>query len=118
GLGGGRLRAAAGGGRWEGARRAAGPRSSALPLPAGDVAVRVLPGPLDGWFDEASRQRSWQAAFSISVHSDRAGVRLTGPAVPSRRVEMLSDGLLPGAIQVPAGGQPNVLMGGGPTTDG
>ena len=43
---------------------------------------------------------------------------MTGPAVPSRRVEMLSDGLLPGAIQVPEGGQPIVIMGDGPTTGG
>src|SRR2546428_13722392 len=90
----------------------------ALPIPAGDVAVRVLPGPQDGWFDEASRQRFWQAAFSISVHSDRAGVRLTGPAVPARRGEMLSDGRLPGAIPGPEDGPPIVIMGDGPTTGG
>ena len=118
GLGGRRLRAGDAVGRGEGPRRSAVPHSMALPIPAGDVAVRVLPGPQDGWFDEASRQRFWQAAFSISVHSDRAGVRLTGPAVPARRVEMLSDGLLPGAIQVPEGGQPIVIMGDGPTTGG
>ena len=31
---------------------------------------------------------------------------------------MLSDGLLPGAVQVPAGGQPIVIMPDGPTTGG
>ena len=118
GAGGRRLRAGDALGRGEGPRRLAASSSISLEIPVEEAVVRVLPGPQDGWFDSASRERFWQAAFSISVQSDRAGVRLNGPAVPARRVEMLSDGLLPGAVQVPEAGQPIVIMPDGPTTGG
>ncbi len=51
---------------------------------------------------------------------DRLGYRLLeGPPLAHRaRAETLSDGLLPGAIQVPSGGQPIVIMPDGPTTGG
>ncbi len=50
---------------------------------------------------------------------DRLGYRLEGPPLAHRaRAETLSDGLLPGAIQVPSGDQPIVLMPDGPTTGG
>src|SRR2546427_12435530 len=52
------------------------------------------------------------------VQRTSAGFRLKCPAVPARRVEMLSDGLLPGAVQVPEAGQPIVIMPDGPTTGG
>ncbi len=50
---------------------------------------------------------------------DRLGYRLEGPSLAHRaQTELLSDGLLPGAIQVPSGGQPIVIMPDGPTTGG
>jgi len=52
------------------------------------------------------------------VQSDRAGIRLDGPAITRRQKEMLSDAMLPGAIQVPPDGKPIVILADGPTTGG
>jgi allophanate hydrolase subunit 2 len=53
------------------------------------------------------------------VHADRVGYRLDGPRLDHRAAaELLSDGLMPGAMQVPSGGQPIVIMADGPTAGG
>src|SRR3989475_6194703 len=118
GAGGRRLRAGDALGRGEGPRRFAASSSISLEIPVEEAVVRVLPGPQDGWFDRASRERFWQAAFSVSVQSDRAGVRLNGPAVPARRVGMLSDGLLSGAGGGAEGRRAVVSVAGGPPRGG
>lgn len=105
-------------GRGEGARRFAAPVSISLDTPEDGAIVRVIPGPQEAWFDEGARAQFWADGFRVGVHSDRAGVRLEGPAVRARRAAMLSDGMLPGAVQVPGSGQPIVIMADGPTTGG
>lgn len=106
-------------GRGEGAGRRAKVPLRELPVPADDVIVRAIPGPQANWFSEEGQARLWREAYRTTVASDRAGVRLEGPAISHRgAADILSDGMLPGAIQVPAGGQPIVIMPDGPTTGG
>ena len=88
-------------------------------LPGAEVTVRVIPGPQDEWLTEEARARLMREVFTVGLHSDRAGARLDGP--PLAHVmsgEFLSDGLLPGAIQIPSGGRPIVILQDGPTTGG
>lgn len=118
GAGGARLRAGDILGRGEKARRFPAPGAMALDIPRAEVVVRLIPGLQDAWFDEHARATFWDARFTVTANSDRAGTRLTGPAVRTQREEMLSDGMLPGAVQVPSGGQPIVIMPDGPTTGG
>jgi allophanate hydrolase len=68
----------------------------------------------------AEAQAVWLAgSFDVTVQRDRSGMRLRGPALGHRSsAEILSDGLLPGAVQVPAEGQPIVILADGPTTGG
>lgn len=87
-------------------------------VPQGEVAVRVIPGPQDMWFPEDGVDRFFRSTFRVSVRTDRAGIRLEGPAVSRDSREMPSDGMLPGAVQVPPDGQPIVIMADGPTTGG
>jgi allophanate hydrolase subunit 2 len=54
----------------------------------------------------------------VNATSDRRGLRLSGPAVTHARIELPSQGLLPGAIQVPPDGQPIILGWDGPVTGG
>jgi allophanate hydrolase subunit 2 len=55
----------------------------------------------------------------VSPQSDRSGYRLEGPQIPHAGPgEILSQGMIPGAVQVPPDGQPIVLMRDGPTTGG
>lgn len=82
-------------------------------------ALRVLPGAHWEAFDEASRQRLVQEVFQISPQSDRMGYRLSGPHLSlGKPREMLSEAASFGTIQVPAGGQPIILMADRQTTGG
>ncbi len=96
----------------------------ALPVPlrpavGRDCELRVVLGPQEDYFTDDAVAMLSREAFRISMEIDRLGYRLDGPSLPPRSAsELLSDGLLPGAIQVPAGGQPIVIMPDGPTTGG
>jgi KipI family sensor histidine kinase inhibitor len=117
-LGGVRLRAGDVLGRREAPTRFLTRRAPSLPIPATEATVRVIPGPQDGWFEREILAAFYRATFTVSVRSDRAGTRLDGPTVKGQRERMLSDGMVPGAVQVPSGGQPIVIMPDGPTTGG
>ncbi len=120
GVGGRRLQAGDVLGRGEGPRRFRRPvRPVHIPFPADELTVRVIAGPQEEWFSEAGRAMLLREPYRVSVRSDRAGTRLEGGGIAHRdRADILSDGILPGAIQVPAGGQPIVIMPDGPTTGG
>jgi biotin-dependent carboxylase-like uncharacterized protein len=85
-----------------------------VPVCASPWRLRVLWGPQDDHFSEEGRQVFATAAFSVSPDSDRTGIRLKGPAVerkPGLEESIISEGILPGAIQVPGDGQPIVILG-------
>jgi len=85
----------------------------------GACEVRVVLGPQEDYFTEDAVRALVEAPFQVSREFDRAGYRLDGPRLAHRaRAELLSDGLLPGALQVPSGGQPIVIMPDGPSTGG
>lgn len=87
--------------------------------PADTVTVRIRLGPRDDWFTEASIGTLVRAAYTVSPTSNRVGARLSGPAL-ERAVEgeLPSEGLVCGAVQVPADGQPLVFLADHPTTGG
>ncbi|MGE0815228.1 MAG: biotin-dependent carboxyltransferase family protein [Vicinamibacterales bacterium] len=81
------------------------------PAPPGPRPLRVLLGPQDGWFSAESRQAFFDGVFVVSPQSDRMGYRLEGPPlVPTRPSELISEPVAFGAIQVPSGGAPILLM--------
>ena len=80
--------------------------------------VRVVLGPQTGLFDDVALQTMLTQPYQVSPTSDRTGLRLAGPSLdragarsgaPAGK-EMISSGMALGAIQVPAGGQPIVLL--------
>lgn len=81
--------------------------------------IRAVLGPqLDAFTVEAAAALLGQP-FEVTARRDRSGMRLRGPELRhSGSPEILSDGVLPGAIQVPADGQPIVILADGPTTGG
>lgn len=108
----------------EGQRVASGPATGELTLvdhaPLRELAtvVRVVTGPRRDWFTD----RSWTALvrepWEVTATS-RVGVRLRGGAI--ERVddrELPSEGLVRGAIQVPPGGEPVIMLADHPTTGG
>jgi KipI family sensor histidine kinase inhibitor len=87
--------------------------------PSGPVLLRVVAGPQDDMFTEEARQRLERDVYEVGALSDRTGCRLQGPPLPHRdKGEILTDGMVPGCIQVPPDGQPIVMLADGPTTGG
>jgi len=74
------------------------------------VTLRVIPGYQQHSFSRIQQRLFFHNSFKVSDRCDRMGYRLTGPAVGSRIEGILSEGICLGAIQVPADGQPIVLM--------
>jgi antagonist of KipI len=57
--------------------------------------------------------------FSVTAASDRMGVRLQGPKLSAAAIpELLSEGVAPGTIQVPPGGNPILLLADAQTVGG
>jgi antagonist of KipI len=87
-------------------------KAPGLTLPTkGRALLRVVPGPQDHWFERDSLKTVAAVSFRISPSSNRMGYRLQGP--PLRRVhegELISEPVGLGAIQVPAAGEPILLM--------
>ena len=92
-----------------GARRRAARRRAPMTDP-----IRLLPGPATGL--EAIVAAEW----TVGASSDRVGLRLEGPAVDTRRspASCCRTASSWGAIQVPAGGAPIVLLADHQTTGG
>lgn len=100
-------------------RAGPGKRSEPPALPPGGITVRVILGPQDEWLTEEARAALLKEEYRTSLQSDRTGARLDGPVLAHRSAgAFLSDGVLPGAVQVPSGGRPIVIMPDGPTTGG
>jgi biotin-dependent carboxylase-like uncharacterized protein len=85
----------------------------------GSVALRYLVGPRSDWFTDESVRRLASDEFTVDQASNRIGLRLQGPKLERARPgELPSEGLVPGAIQVPADGRPILLLVDHPTTGG
>ena len=81
--------------------------------------VRGLPGPHRDRFDDEVFDRLQSAPYTIGTDSDRMGFRLSGPTLRSERdTSMISDATPLGVLQVPASGQPVLLMADRQTTGG
>jgi biotin-dependent carboxylase-like uncharacterized protein len=80
---------------------------------------RLHPGPRDNWFTGAALEQLLEAPWRVTTSANRVGIRLDGP--PLERVrddELLSEGLVTGALQVPPNGLPILLLNDHPTTGG
>ena len=83
------------------------------------ASIRVVLGPQADHFDAATTARFLASPWRVSPTSDRVGCRLEGePLRHAGPAEILSDGMVPGSIQVPPDGRPIVITADGPTTGG
>lgn len=81
-----------------------------LPRYDREPALEAIPGPHHGRLSKQSRSELWKAAFEVTRDADRMGFRLQGPELEVNGRELLSLGLTMGAVQLPPGGQPILLM--------
>jgi antagonist of KipI len=74
--------------------------------------LRFLRGADWTGFNASTLQRLTSEPFTVSPDSDRMGVRLTGPELPrADNVDLISEAVAPGTVQVPPSGQPILLLG-------
>ena len=74
------------------------------------ITVRVIPGYQQHHFSRLQQRRFFSHAYSVSDRCDRMGYRLEGPAIECEIEGILSEGICMGAVQIPADGQPIVLL--------
>lgn len=93
--------------------------TSIRPRYGDDVVARLVAGAHVGLLTAPSRDALAGATFRISSSSDRMGYRLEGTTLSLRQpVELLSEGVVFGTVQLPPGGSPIVLMADAQTTGG
>ncbi|PJK20432.1 biotin-dependent carboxyltransferase family protein [Mycolicibacterium goodii] len=87
--------------------------------PSGELRVRVVIGPREDWFTPTSIEVLMNAQYVVTTQSDRVGIRLAGPPlVWACDHELLSEGMVFGAIQVPPSGLPVIFLSDHPVTGG
>ncbi len=85
------------------------PETMGQPAPAGTV--RAMPGPEWDWFTDDAQRDFFSAGWEATLEADRMGVRLQGPVLTLVKPrEMISSAVNAGVVQVPASGQPIVLL--------
>jgi allophanate hydrolase len=81
--------------------------------------IRVVLGPQADYFSAEAIDTLLTSEYVISPQADRMGYRLQGPVLAHKGgYDIVSDGIVTGAIQVPGSGQPIVLMVDNQTTGG
>jgi antagonist of KipI len=72
--------------------------------------LHAVAGPHLARLAAPDREVFFTAQFTVSLDANRMGYRLEGPALDSSGEELLSFALTMGAVQLPAGGRPILLM--------
>jgi len=82
-------------------------------------AFRVILGPQRDFFTDAAVAIFLSSAYAVTRDADRMGMRLEGPELEhARGYNIVSDGIVTGAVQVPGNGLPIVLLADHQTTGG
>ena len=83
------------------------------------VTVRVILGPQEDYFTQKGIDTFLGTRYNVSGQSDRMGVRLEGTPIENKNgVDIISDGIAYGSVQIPASGTPIIMMADRQTTGG
>ncbi len=81
--------------------------------------VHVICGPQADMFTEKGMNTFFFSKYKVTLEADRMGCRLEGPLIEHKaKAEIVSDALIPGAIQVPKNGKPITILRDAQTTGG
>lgn len=84
-----------------------------VPRYLSDVLIRIIPGPQDNHFPSSSWNTFLTTPYKVTGHADRTGIRLAGAAIGTKtglKGSILSEGVVPGAIQIPGNDQPIIIL--------
>ena len=89
-----------------------------IPDPA-DPELRVILGPQAEAFTPEGIDTFLNSVYTLSDQADRMGYRMSGPVISHKAgADIISDGTVFGVVQVPADGNPIILMADRQTTGG
>ncbi|MCA0988532.1 biotin-dependent carboxyltransferase family protein [Guptibacillus algicola] len=106
------------------ARNAKGKRGRALhydevPTYEKEITIRVVMGPHLHAFTDEAVETFLSSTYEVTPKSDRMGYRVTGPTLEHETsADIISEAIPLGGIQVPANGEPIILMSDRQTTGG
>lgn len=90
-----------------------------IPAYSQHLILRFVPGPQDEELSDEGVQAFTTGTYKLTDRMDRMGCALKGPRITHRTgPDIISDGIAPGAVQVPGNGQPMILLADRPTTGG
>jgi len=75
-----------------------------------DLELGVIPGYQFELFSSLERRRFFGHQYEVTNNIDRMGYRLKGAKITAEQTGIISEGIALGAIQIPADGQPIILM--------
>lgn len=75
-----------------------------------EVILHTIPSYQQHYFSPYQQRLFFSSEYQVSKHFDRMGYRLTGKKIACDIDGVLSEGICYGAVQIPADGQPIVLM--------
>lgn len=89
------------------------------PVYGSSVTLRVVPGPQDRYFTEQGLRDFETEVYTLTPESDRMGARLAGKPIQSKTgVDIISDAIALGSVQIPASGTPIIMLSDRQTTGG
>ena len=94
-------------------------RTRATPAHRSEQRLRAIPGPQREIFLAGSLERFFSSPYRVTTSADRTGIRLEGTPLELRSIPDIDpEGVVVGALQVPADGQPILLCNDRPATGG
>ena len=84
-----------------------------------EICLRVMLGPQDDFFTQKGIDTFLGKVYTVTDQSDRMGIRLDGEKIENiNGVDIISDGIATGSVQIPASGTPIIMMADRQTTGG
>ena len=80
------------------------------PIYTNDIVLRTIPSYQQHAFSSHQQRLFYSSEYQVSKRFDRMGYRLEGTKIKSDIDGILSEGICHGAVQIPADGQPIVLL--------
>ena len=81
-----------------------------IPEYSDEIELRIIESYQVADFSSQALEQFYQSEYTVTQDSDRMGVRLEGHPVTCSKEGIISEGLALGAIQIPADGQPIILL--------
>lgn len=100
--------------------RLVGLSSEVIPKYPSSSVIRFIPGPHEDYFTTSGMIAFLKNKFTVTSRADRMGIQLQGEEAIEHKngADILSDAMPFGGIQVPANGQPIIMMADRQTTGG